>query len=546
MKAPKQIDLSEEEYKKLQERIKQRELQESDYELLAGTLQFMIWLQRSLKEAKISIGRLTKLFGFSSKGKKKRRTSPKNYTPPSSSDESESEPGSEVPQPSEDKKRKGHGRIPHTAYTGAPTVEVPLNDLQAGDDCPLECGGILKNVPAGYVIRVTGSPIAAATRYQLEKLRCVLCGEYFTAELPSGVNRDEKYDARAKAAVTLQKYYMGTPFNRQATFQQLLGMPLPAGTAWQLCEELGDAAYPIYGELMVQGAQGEVLHNDDANVKILSMMKENQQDPKVKRKSMYTSGILSKIRLPDGSEIKVAIFISGRNHAGNNLDLVLQNRREELGLPIQMSDALSSSKTKEHTTISCSCLAHGFRKFEDIMEYWPDKCHFVMKRISEVYEFEEQTEALELSPNQRLEFHKTHSKPKMDELKNWLDEQKTSAVFDPGGSLGKAIQYMLNHWEKLTRFLKVPSAPLDNNELERSLKISVRNRKNAYFYKNEHGALIGDIHMSLIYTCWLNGVNPMDYLVEIQYYRSQIVKNPHLFLPWNYRDTIKLLERECA
>lgn len=549
MKTPKKVDLSQEEYEQLQERLKKRELQDSDYELLSGALQFMLWLQNSLKEAKISISRLSKLFGFSPRSKK-RRTGPRDYNPSSADDESDGAEGTSESAnsatPEDPPPKKGHGRLPHSAYTGAPTIKVAHPTLKGGDPCPLNCGGTISIAPFGHVIRVTGSPIAAATRYQLEKFRCNLCGEYFAAPFPVGVSPEDKYDAQAKSSITIQKYFMGSPFHRIATFQSLVGMPLAESTAWELSEEVANIAYPVFKQLIVDGAQGEVLHNDDANVKILSLMKENQQEEPPERKGMYTSGILSKIRLPDSSIRQIALFISGRHHAGNNLDFVLKHRAKELGPAIQMSDALSSSKTQEVETIACSCLSHGFRKFEDIADYWPQECHYVMKGISDVYDNEDQTEDQQLSPRQRLAFHQQHSKPIMDELKQWFDDQKASPHFDPSSSLGKAIQYMLNHWDKLTQFLRIPGAPLDNNNLEQSLKVPIRNRKNAYFYKTEHGALVGDIHMSIIYTCWLNGINPFDYLVQLQHDASEVFKTPQRFMPWNYQETIGLLAQDIA
>jgi len=554
MKTPKKIDLSPEEYDSLQERLQKRDLQESDYTLLIGVLQFLVWLQHSLQEAKISISRLSQLFGFK-KRKRKRRSSPIEYAQSSteeekfselSSEEQARESSSEEASPEEPKKKAGHGRIPYSAYTGAPTIQVPLPDLQSGTPCPLGCGGFLYLIAAGHLIRVTGSPIAAATHYELEKLRCNLCGKYFTAPLPLGVHPDEKYDEPAKAALVLQKYFMGSPFHRISTFQSLIGMPIAESTIWELCEELGEVVYPVFRSLMIQGAQGKVLHNDDTSVKILSLLKENQQDPPPERKGMYTSGILAKIRTSDGIVRKVVLFISGRKHAGENLDWVLKHRSKELPPAIQMADALSSNNTKETETIRSSCLTHGFRNFEDIFDYWPDECHFVMKKISQVYEFEDHTKKNDLSDQQRLEYHQNHSKEIMKELLDWLEEQKEDLSFDPGSSLGKAIQYLLNHWDKLTQFLKIPGAPIDNNELERCFKVPKRNQKNAYFYKTEHGALIGDLHMSVIYTCWINEINPFDYLIQLQLYRSEVFKTPELFLPWNYQQTMDLLESKSA
>ena len=75
---------------------------------------------------------------------------------------------------------------------------------------------------------------------------------------------------------------------------------------------------------------------------------------------------------------------------------------------------------------------------------------------------------------------------------------------------------MLRHWEKLTLFLRQAGAPLDNNVCERALKKAILHRKNALFYKTQNGARVGDLFMSLIYTCQLNEANPFDYLTELQ------------------------------
>ena len=123
-------------------------------------------------------------------------------------------------------------------------------------------------------------------------------------------------------------------------------------------------------------------------------------------------------------------------------------------------------------------------------------------------------------------------------LRLWLNDQLDEKKVEPNSGLGKAISYMLNHREPLTLFLRVPNAPLDNNLCEQVLKKAVLNRKNSLFYKTEHGAYIGDLFMSLIYTCNLNDVNPFDYLTVLQRNSSLIFKYPQNWLPWNYKSMI--------
>jgi hypothetical protein len=93
---------------------------------------------------------------------------------------------------------------------------------------------------------------------------------------------------------------------------------------------------------------------------------------------------------------------------------------------------------------------------------------------------------------------------------------------------------MLNHFEKLTRFLNAWGAPIDNNEAERVLKRFVLFRKNSLFYKTEHGATVGGILMSLIESCRLNGANPWEYLLTLMRNKEEARRNPAAFLPWNY------------
>ncbi|KPA12660.1 transposase, partial [Candidatus Magnetomorum sp. HK-1] len=121
-----------------------------------------------------------------------------------------------------------------------------------------------------------------------------------------------------------------------------------------------------------------------------------------------------------------------------------------------------------------------------------------------------------------------------------MNSQIVDKKVETNSTLGKAISYTLKNWEKLTRFLTIPGAPLDNNVCERAIKTAICHRKNSLFYKNEHGAYIGDMFMSLIYTCHLNEVNAFDYLTQLQKHSSDVFKNPSQWMPWNYKENLKL------
>jgi len=157
-----------------------------------------------------------------------------------------------------------------------------------------------------------------------------------------------------------------------------------------------------------------------------------------------------------------------------------------------------------------------------------------------VYHNDASAREMRLSPQQRLEFHQRASGPTMQQLHDWLKRQLDEKLVEPNSALGGAIRYMLNHWEKLTLFLRQAGAPLDNNVCERALKKAILHRKNALFYKTANGARVGDLFMSLIYTCELNDVNPFDYLTQLQEHADELAASPQLWMPWNYREVLTI------
>ena len=88
------------------------------------------------------------------------------------------------------------------------------------------------------------------------------------------------------------------------------------------------------------------------------------------------------------------------------------------------------------------------------------------------------------------------------------------------------------------RISRSTRAPVDNNLVERILKKAILHRRNSLFYKTLNGARVGDLFMSLIHTCELNGANPFDYLAELLRHAEELKQSPSGWMPWNYRETL--------
>jgi transposase len=444
------------------------------------------------------------------------------------------------------KKPKGHGRNGARDYPGAQRIKISHESLKSGDPCPL-CGKgkvYTQKIPA-YIVRLFGRSPIGATVHEMENLRCNLCLEVFTASPPDGLG-SEKYDATAGAMIALLKYGSGFPFHRLARLQGSVGIPLPASTQWGIVLEIFKIMHPVYKELIRQAAQGDVFYNDDTTMRILALMgkraeqkqlaeSKDSSKEKSERTGVFTSGIVS---TREGREI--ALFFTGRKYAGENLTEVLKQRESELSTPIQMCDGLLSRNVpKEFEVILSNCNAHARRGFVEVASRFPDECRHVLDTLCDVYRNDAVTKKQRMSAEERLAFHKAHSGPLMEGLEKWLDEQIDEKKVEPNSGLGQAIFYMKNHWTELVQFLHVPGAPLDNTICERALKKAILHRKGSLFYKTQNGAQVGDLFMSLIYSCERCGVDPFDYLVELQKHAAELAENPGEWMPWNYRATME-------
>jgi hypothetical protein len=206
-----------------------------------------------------------------------------------------------------------------------------------------------------------------------------------------------------------------------------------------------------------------------------------------------------------------------------------------------MCDALSRNLPGELQTIVANCLAHARRQFVEIYDRFPDECGYLLESLRVVYRNDAAAHERQLSPAERLRLHQRESEPTMQQLRAWLTRQFEEKLVEPNSALGGAIRYMLNHWEKLTLFLREPGAPLDNNLCERALKKAILHRKNALFYKTENGARVGDLYMSLIHTCELCRENPSNYLTQLMRHSDNVAAHPADWMPWNYQAPLAAL-----
>lgn len=429
---------------------------------------------------------------------------------------------------------ENHGRYGAKDYTGCPIVSITHTNLKAGDSCP-QCveanqHGKLYNIKPGIIICLESLPLVSGKRYELEKLRCSLCGKQYTADIPKECLSTKRFAKSCGTSIAMMHYYFGLPFHRIERLQELQGIPLPDSTQWDLVSQLYTIIDPVYEVIESIAAEGHLFHYDDTPSRILYCG--------ITARSVHTTAVISQV-----GSYTVQLFYTGPKVASEHFEKLLK-QRESFQPFFTMTDASFQNIPRDVkpeiwiSMIMCFCLVHGRRKFYEIREFFKVHCDFVMDQIAKVYRHEAFCKEHGLNEQERLAYHRARSGPVMDALWIWLKNQLFYRSVEPNSGLGVAIRYALRHWLRLTRFLQCAGAPIDNSWAERMIKIVIRYRRTALFYKTRRGAEIGDCFMSVIQTAIHNGINPFEYLTVLQEQAKWVVKEPQMWLPWNYKTTL--------
>jgi transposase len=434
---------------------------------------------------------------------------------------------------------KGHGKRPVDEWVDEPAKICfhAHETLSEGQLCP-KCGkGKLYRFKTSVRIRVVANRPLDIERHEVERLRCSACGWVYTAVLNEDLRTYPDATPEAMAMSVLLRYESGFPIYRIVAFLSAQGVFLTWTRIWGMIEAAFEAALRIFEVLWEMAANGTLVQNDDTKMRIIDLIKKNKTKPKGERKAIQTTGLV--VQLANGH--KVMLFKTGHKNAGENLEDILSARTETIP-PMQMADALAANRPGNHKTFLGACVDHFRRGFYDLYDDWTVEVELILGLLRKVYKIEARAKRWKLTPAHRLLLHQRRSKPHMDALYEWMQRQIREKLVEPNSNLGKEIQYGINHWEKLTAFLRFEGMPISNIAVERLLKKAVLHRKNSLSYKTERGALIGDVLMSLIFTAIEAKENAYRYFTELIKHKQDVKEQPEQWLPWNYLQRLAQLK----
>ena len=457
-------------------------------------------------------------------------------------DDGEAAPvGSKEPKP-------GHGRNGASAYRQAQHVFHALALGVIGALCEVCRLARMSRYREKIIIRIIGRPMFGAELHHFEQARCRSCGYIVRAEGPDNVDQGlgtdyVRYDWSACAMLMVMHYFGGAPFKRIESLHEGWGVPMPDANQWEVVSAGDDLLLPLYRALEQHAIQKSTnFRIDDTGAMVLALKRQiNAELAALQALGESTKGLRTGINAtgvywetPNGP---VILFYTGRHHAGEIVDQLLRRRLLSSPKLVKCTDGASKNFDHEHADklVESTCNAHALLKFRDIKDKHPVEYAEAGSVYKQVFDNDDEAKKLGFSPVDRMLYHRERSKPLMQQLKKMCEEKITSKRVEPSSRLWEPLTFVINQWDRLTRFCDVPGVPLDTNLVEQALIMPVRYLAGSFNYHTEDGAVVGDHAMSLIATARANDVEPVAYLTECLRYHDDLRKRPEHYLPWVYR-----------
>jgi len=181
------------------------------------------------------------------------------------------------------------------------------------------------------------------------------------------------------------------------------------------------------------------------------------------------------------------------------------------------------------------CFAHARRYFFEASKISKNSksAEEGMKYIRKLYIIEDDLRKQNLDEETFVKDRKVRAEPVLEKFRSWLLKRKEEVP--PSMLLGKAINYTLSEWDKMTAYLESPYLTPDNNTCENAIRPFVLGRKNWLFSQSPEGAESSCGIYSLIETAKQNGLVPRNYLTAL-FEKAPLATSPEdweKLLPWN-------------
>jgi transposase len=373
--------------------------------------------------------------------------------------------------------------------------EQVIHDLSAEEKKCATCGKELEKIGEDISEQLEYIPAQLKVIEHIRpKYTCRCCETITSAEKPESPIPKSMAGGSLISDVIIKKYDHHLPWYRQAKIFAQAGIDIPANTIGNWFMEAGAVLEPLRIALWEQLTQTNVLQADETTVKIL------EKDIKGYM-WVYHSCV---------PENRFVIFEYDQSRGKAVVNETLENYQG-----ILQSDGYSgyNGMREKAGVIQLGCWAHCRRKFVEIIKLTnkTGTAHEMVGLIRKLYEIEEKARKEQLKFTERKELRQKEAKPIIEKIHKCL----TKAKPPPKSAIDKAINYALNQWEYLERYLDYGAAEIDNNWIENQIRPFALGRKNWMFIGNKDAADTAAFFYSIIQTCKLNNIECHKYLTYV-------------------------------
>ncbi|MDM1697399.1 IS66 family transposase [Thiopseudomonas alkaliphila] len=405
--------------------------------------------------------------------------------------------------------------------------ENVVHDIDDADKVCNDCGNDLHRMGEEVSEKLEFIPATVKViRHIRPKYSCRCCENNATqtqikiAPVPASILPKSIATPTLLAQIISAKYQFGLPLHRQEALFKSFGIELHRQTMSRWLVKLSEQLEVLYEHWHQQILRQPAIWSDDTPVKVIETEKSQCY--------MWVYGCGEDKKSADGPP-NIVLYDYQDGRAGTCPQTFLKGYTGLLQV-----DGYAGYNHTEATLVGC--WAHARRKFIEAKAVQPKgktgRADQALNLIQKLYGIE--TSIANATPEYKLKVRQEQSAPIMQQLKTWLD--KTVLQVPPKTAIGKALQYSLNQWSKLTAYLEHGLVSIDNNRAERAIKPFVIGRKNWLFSNTRSGAKASAILYSLVETAKANDLQPAVYL------QALFKQLPHIraadidtLSPWNIK-----------
>jgi transposase/regulator of replication initiation timing len=330
--------------------------------------------------------------------------------------------------------------------------------------------------------------------HQQEVRSCRKCKVYIvTAKKPDAAHG--QFSPALRSDIITGRFGDGLPHNRQEKRFKREDVSVPRSTQSDCSLDSALTLELLYEVMTREVRTSSVINTDDSEIKI--------QDHKIKgrmRKGKMTVYVARSLKLTVFDFSPDQTFDRNKTWFKDFVGCVQADAARGF-------DALF----KDIWRTEVGCHAHSRRRYYDCLPIEPKRCKVILDIYEKLYAVERDIKGK--TPAERLAARRSRSKPLIKKLHKKVLALK--GTLNPTHALMSAVDYTLNHWIALTRFLKNPDLDIDNNSAEQAIKDFVLMRKNSLFVGSDAGGRAAAIHLSFMASCKANNINPVEYLTDV-------------------------------